>query len=90
MAATKHTPSNMEIEALMQVRRWECQSLRRYYVAWLERDLFGDLVIRRVWGGIGSRRGGKLDGLVTDELSAARKMRSIERLRERHGYRLVN
>ena len=37
--------------------RWERQSDRRYYKAWLQRDLFGDFCLFYSHGSIGTTRG---------------------------------
>ena len=38
--------------------RWENPTTARFYEATLQRNLFGELELLLVWGGIGARRGG--------------------------------
>jgi predicted DNA-binding WGR domain protein len=37
--------------------RWENPATRRYYVASVQQDLFGEWELYCCWGGIGTRRG---------------------------------
>ena len=65
--------------------RW--QSPARYYVAIVQQDLLGDWQVYRTWGANGSRRGGSLAELATDELDAQRRLKLVERTRLQRGYR---
>ena len=41
--------------------RWERHADKRYYLIMLYRDLLGDLVLTKVWGGIGKANGNQFD-----------------------------
>ena len=73
--------------------RWESDS--RYYVVHIQRDLFGALTLRRIWGSRDSHRGGHKTELVEgdNEFEArshiAQRIQAIAASRIRHGYRQV-
>lgn len=69
--------------------RFEFQTERRGYLLLLERDLIGDYVLYRRWYGLHNRRGGWKRQVFVEESDALREMRRVERIRKRHGYRLV-
>ena len=49
--------------------RWE--TAQRYYAAYLHRDLWGEVVLTRAWGGRGSRLGSvHTDHLQPDQVDA--------------------
>lgn len=69
--------------------RWESDS--RYYAIYVQRDLFGVLTLRRVWGGKISRRGGAImevmpgDDECLENKHVMNRIRAIAKLRQRHG-----
>jgi predicted DNA-binding WGR domain protein len=64
-------------------QRWE--SPTRYYVIHVDVDLLGDMTLRRVWGGIGSPRGGQKTECPTPGQVDAR-VEELARERRRRGY----
>lgn len=67
--------------------RWE--SDKRYYAARLQTDLFGDFLVARVWGGLGNNIGNGDQQLVADQAEGERLLESINRVRVKHKYRMV-
>ena len=65
--------------------RWETDT--RYFAMSSSRDLLGDLVIVRHWGGKHSRRHGRKMSLFFSTQDALSFVRTIERRRVRNGYR---
>ncbi|RXZ42725.1 WGR domain-containing protein [Crenobacter cavernae] len=59
-------------------------SSSRFYAVAVQRDLFGEPVIVRCWGGRGSRLG----GMTTEPFSWPR-LHQIHKERRRHGYSLA-
>ncbi|MDA8094638.1 MAG: hypothetical protein M0T84_12175 [Betaproteobacteria bacterium] len=55
----------------------------------LERDLLGDLVLSRIWWGLGNHRGGMKSQVFLNEDDALLEFARIERRRVRHGYQKV-
>ena len=47
-------------------RQIRYESAQRYYLVRCARNLFGDLVLSRYWGGLGSRRGGERHAVMAD------------------------
>lgn len=74
-----------EVETLPAAQRWECAEKRRYYIACVQRNLFGEVEVWRAWGGIGSRCGGQqfqpVGNAAADELLTA-----ISKRRHARGY----
>ena len=62
---------------------------KRGYSLELERDLFGDVVLRRRWYSLRSRRHGGKQQVFPDEMSAIKVLEEVERTRLRRGYRRV-
>jgi predicted DNA-binding WGR domain protein len=58
----------------------------RYYETWTARDLFGDLCVVRVWGGINTPRAQMRFQRVESEADAERALQEIAKRREAHGY----
>ena len=75
-----------ESEPLPAAERWEYAKKGRYYLACVQRNLFGDLEVWRAWGGIGSRRGGQQFDPVSDVDSARVRLAAIDRRRRARGY----
>lgn len=72
---------------LLEPLRWETDT--RYYQARLGRDLFGQVLIHRCWGGKGTRLGGMATDLFDSEDDARKALQKIATLRKRRGYRTV-
>jgi len=78
------------MEATMLLR-WESET--RYYIVHAQTDLFGQLTLRRFWGGLGSARGGQMTEIVDGPNSETVSKRllsrlvEIDRIRRRRGYR---
>ena len=68
------------------VMRWE--SVARYYVVRVERDLFGDITLLRAWGGRGSRRGNSLTDCVAED-QIEPMLQRLSATRHKRGYALV-
>lgn len=67
------------------LQRWERDS--RYYLAGLDRDLFGTWVVTRVWGRIGTALGRIHHEPVASLAEGERALARIARERDRRGYR---
>lgn len=67
---------------------WETDT--RYYHARLGRDLFGQIVVDRCWGGKRNRLGGMATDPFDNEDEARRALQALTKTRERHGYRIVS
>ncbi len=67
--------------------RWEHREKRRYYEVHFSRDLFGDWVVTRVWGGIDSARGQIRHTPVDPERAGWDLIEAIGRRRQQRGYR---
>jgi hypothetical protein len=70
--------------------RWERQSDNRYYLAMLYRDLLGDLVLTKVWGGAGKPAGQEMHTPVNDEATGLALIDQVIKRRKQRGYELVN
>ena len=70
--------------------RWERQSDNRYYLAFLYRDLLGDLILTKVWGGVGKPAGQQLHIPVKTESEGLRMIDEVIKRRWKSGYHLVN
>lgn len=58
----------------------------RWYTISLQRDLFGQLIIKRTWGSTKSRKGGEASDPVACPIIRT-KLRELVALRHAHGYR---
>lgn len=67
-------------------QRWERPPLR-YYEVRIYQDLFGALCFERVWGGIGTRLGGRSVDLIFPE-AVPDALAAIRARRLAHGYTL--
>lgn len=66
--------------------KWLRPVNKRYYYAYLEQDLLGDLIVTQKWGGIGSRKGGhKLYYCATKE-QAQQYIKKLAKRRKQRGY----
>lgn len=68
--------------------RWE--SADRYYMAWIQRDLFGGLELATVWGGKGNRLGGARYVPVASLDAAVAAIAELDRRRRARQYRLLD
>jgi hypothetical protein len=68
---------------------WINPEKARYYQVHLARDLFGDWTLRKVWGGIGSRRGRMHSTGVASYAEGIAQVDAIAKHRVRRGYRSV-
>ncbi|MGB5830923.1 MAG: WGR domain-containing protein, partial [Thiohalocapsa sp.] len=57
-----------------------------YYQIHLDRDLFDDWTLRKVWGGIGSRRGRMHSTGVSSYAEGIAQVRAISERRTKRGY----
>lgn len=70
-------------------QRFENQQTQRYYRLLLTRDLFGDWVVTRVWGGIGKATG-RISHIPCPSYEAAITLiKKIASTRHQRGYLLV-
>ena len=67
--------------------RWERGT--RYYLAQLDRDLFGEWVLTRIWGRKGTAQGCRVSEPVRDEAEGLRKLQAVAKRRKQHGYGLL-
>ncbi len=65
---------------------WINPEKARYYQVHLVRDLFGDWTLRKVWGGIGSRRGRMHSTGVASFEEGIAQVQAIARRRVQRGY----
>ena len=72
------------------LRQIRYESAQRYYLVRCARNLFGELVLSRYWGGLGSRRGGERHAVMADADALAQALAEIARRRQRHAYREVS
>ena len=70
------------------IRRWETDT--RYYCAMVDTDLFGQIVLRRCWGGKKNRMGGMASDPYGTVDEAQQAMEVLAKVRKQHGYRLLN
>jgi hypothetical protein len=69
-----------------QYHAWVNPEKARYYQVHLDRELFGDWTLRKVWGGIGSRRGRMHSTGVASYSDGLSQVRAISEPRTRRGY----
>lgn len=79
-------PSDSPSAAQPPCRRWENRIARRYYLAAVRRNLFGQWELWRGWGGIGAALGGQACDPTHDESTAWHALGRLARERERRGY----
>lgn len=58
----------------------------RYYQLWVQRDLFGALVIMRAWGGQRSGRGGFKAISLASDMECHKELKRIRARRRLRGY----
>jgi hypothetical protein len=67
--------------------RWINDATARYYQVHLIQDLFGEWTLIRVWGGLGSRRGGMRSTGVASYADGLAQVEAIGKRRRQRGYR---
>lgn len=80
--------ANSEFRDLGRFARWESDT--RYYLLRLQANLFGDLELHRIWGGLCSRGGGTITEPLKDMDAGQQRFREEEARRKRRGYRPVS
>ena len=70
----------------MHLHRWEHQGAQRYYQALVQENLLGEWEILRMWGGIGSARGGRQCVPVGGQAAARLALAETGRRRAKRGY----
>jgi len=70
----------------VQYERWVNREKARYYQAHLHRDLFGEWILVKVWGGCGSRRGRLHSTGVASYGEGLDALREIAERRTARGY----
>lgn len=70
--------------------RWEHPIKKRYYKIYLSRDLLGDLVVTRVWGGINNANGKISHYCCSSHEDAQKIIKKIAHTRSRHGYVIIS
>ncbi|WP_143477800.1 WGR domain-containing protein [Pseudogulbenkiania subflava] len=70
------------------IARWEKGT--KYYMTWIQQDLFGDWYVFRVWGVKNSLNGEECYDWAENEAAANRRLDSLMRMRLRDGYHLAS
>lgn len=70
-------------------RAWINPEKARYYKVFLDQDLFGDWIVIKVWGGIGSNRGRIHSTGVASYEAGIELVDEIARRRAQRGYASV-
>ena len=68
--------------------RWETEN--KYYIAWLEEDLFEDWVLIKAWGDKYSRLGNIRQELCDSYNNGIFRLQTLDKKRQQRGYRLVH
>lgn len=69
--------------------RWENFEKRRYYRVIFTRDLFGDWVITKIWGGLNKSGGGSKHLACTNYEEGIKIIEKITQMRIKRGYHLI-
>ena len=69
---------------------WVHPAKARYYQVHMDRDLFGHWTLRKVWGGMGSRRGRMHNTGIPSYDDGVEQIREIAKRRGQHGYECVS
>jgi hypothetical protein len=73
-----------------QHHAWVHPAKARYYQVHLDRDLFGDWTLRKVWGGIDSSRGRMHNTGIPSHDDGVEQIREIAKRRGQRGYERVS
>lgn len=65
-------------------QRW--QTARRYYVVEVTQDLFGNWLVKRSWGGLGSHRSNSVTMPANDYKQALKLLEDVAKRRQQRGY----
>ena len=74
----------------MQLQRWEHVKAGRYYQALVQENLLGEWEILRLWGGIGSARGGRQCVPLPSQADALLALAATAKRRTQRGYQPVS
>ena len=69
------------------MNRWRFETDRRYYEIALEKDLFGEWILTRYWGGKGSSHFGQKSQWVESFDLGLEEAEKIKKIRIKRGYR---
>lgn len=69
--------------------RWENLEKRRYYRVIFARDLFGDWVITKIWGGLNKSGGGTKHLACANYEEGMKIIEKIMQMRIKRGYQLI-
>ncbi len=72
-----------------QHHAWVHPAKARYYQLHLDRDLFGDWTLRKVWGGIDSSRGRMHNTGIPSYDAGIEQIREIAKRRGQRGYQRI-
>jgi len=72
-----------------QHHAWVNLVAARHYTAHVTQDMFGDWTLRKVWGGIGSRRGGMSHTGLGSYEEGVDQLQEIAKRRALRGYQRV-
>lgn len=73
----------------MSLQRWELVQVGRYYQALVQENLLGEWEILRMWGGIGSARGGRQCVPLPSRTAARLALTDTSKRRAQRGYQPV-
>ena len=68
--------------------RWETEN--KYYIAWLEEDLFKDWILIKAWGDKHSRLGSVRKELCDSYHNGIFRLQTLDKKRRQRGYLLIN
>ena len=68
------------------MNRWRFETAQRYYEIALEKDLFGEWILTRNWGGQGTSRYGQKSQCVERFELGLKKAEKIKAIRIKRGY----
>ena len=81
-----HQPYTSRMDEIPQHHTWINPERARYYHVHLDRDLFGDWTLCKVWGGLHSRRGRMHRSGVPSYDAGVRAIEDIRARRTHRGY----
>lgn len=65
---------------------WVHRQKRRYYRAYLNRDLFGAVFLHCAWGSLDSKQGGERSEVFSHWREARERLEQVGKRRQQHGY----
>jgi hypothetical protein len=71
-----------------RIIRWE--NAQRYYLAWVQLDLFGNWLVCRRWGSLYNRMGNLRDDVVSSYEAGLFALEEIHKTRIKHHYWRAN